>query len=257
MALHGASASLHEPRLALDAVLSSYRVIWLDRPGLGRSERPQGSWSPEREAQLIARFLTMLDIPCVTLIGHSWGAAISLRLMMDHPDRTCGAVLTAPALRAWVGEAAFYNKATLWPIIGSIITMLAPVIGPGQLAKGVASAFAPEPVPDGYIEKAHLDRLFDASVWRANAADMAAVNTHLANQETRYGEISQPVILLAGPTDTVVRTSRHAEPVSETLPEAELRLIENAGHNLHHAHAEAVADAVRDVLVRYDQSIMR
>jgi len=249
LVLHGASANLFEPHMALETALADYRVIWLDRPGLGWSERPSGAWTPEREADLIAAFLTQMQIDRATLIGHSWGAAISLRLMMDHPDRTQGAVLVGPALRAWVGDAALYNKLTGWPVLGPLIThVIAPWIGPNQMVQGVASAFSPEPVPEDYIETTRLNRLFAPSVWRANASDMARVNHALADQEERYGDIGQPVILIAGPGDTVVRTSRHAEPVAEALPRGELRLIEGAGHNPHHAHADAVAQALADVL---------
>ena len=38
-------------------------MIWLDRPGLGWSERPAGPWSPGREAELIEHFLTAIGVP--------------------------------------------------------------------------------------------------------------------------------------------------------------------------------------------------
>ena len=251
LVLHGASTSLYEPHMALSNALEAYRVIWLDRPGLGWSERPKGPWSPEREAELIAHFLTALGVPRVVVLGHSWGAAIALRLLMDCPNHVGGGVLISPAARAWVGEAASYNKMTGWPVIGPLIShVIAPTLGPGQLPKGVASAFHPEPVPTGYVETAQLERLFNPSVWKANAADMAKVNQHLAEQETRYGEITQPVVILAGPKDTVVRTSRHAEPVAKALPHGEVRLFPKAGHNLHHGYSHEVTQAVADVFAR-------
>ena len=42
LVLHGASTSYLEPFMALSTALEAYRVIWLDRPGLGWSERPAG-----------------------------------------------------------------------------------------------------------------------------------------------------------------------------------------------------------------------
>jgi pimeloyl-ACP methyl ester carboxylesterase len=253
LALHGASANLHDIKTGLESALSDYRVIWLDRPGLGWSERPGGSWSPQREAALIAAFLEALDAPPVTVIGHSWGAAITLRLLMDHPERTAGAVLIAPAIRAWVGEAALYNRASTWPVIGPVIThAVVPLAGPGQLESGAASAFQPEPMPQGYVERTRLPLILRPGPWRANADDMAHVNEHLTAQEERYGEITQPVILVAGPGDTVVFTHRHAEPVAETLPAGELRLLDGAGHNPHHSERgrAAVALALGDVRAR-------
>ena len=253
LALHGASGNLHEPKSALAEALSDYRVIWLDRPGLGWSERPRvkGPWTPKHEAALIAAFLEALNVERVAVIGHSWGAAITLRLMLDHPHKTSGAVLIAPAVRAWVGEAAAYNAMTHWPIAGPFITRaIVPLAGPSRLRAGAADAFDPETPPANYLERTRLALILRPRAWAANAHDMARVNRSLADQEGRYAAIRQPVILLAGPGDTVVRTGRHAVPVADTLPNGELRLIEAAGHNLHHAHDDAVSRALADVLAR-------
>ena len=251
LVLHGASANLREPLTGLGQALSGERVIWLDRPGLGHSRRPSGHWNPEREAALIARFLDAIDAGPVIVTGHSWGGAISLRLAMDHPEAVSGIVLIAPAIRAHVGEAALYNRATHWPVIGPVITrIVVPTYGRAQLESGAASAFSPEPVPENYVEQTALALLLRASVWQANAADMARVNEHLEAQEARYAAITQPVIILAGTDDSVVSTRRHSVPVAQTLPNGELVLIEGAGHNPHFAHASRVADAIRTVRAR-------
>lgn len=251
LVLHGASANLREPLTGLGAVLSDERVIWLDRPGLGHSDRPSGQWNPQREAALIAQFLDAIDAGPVIVTGHSWGGAISLRLAMDHRDAVSGIVLIAPAIRANVGDAALYNRATHWPVIGPVITrVVVPTYGRAQLDSAAASAFSPEPVPENYVDDTALALLLNASVWQANAADMANVNTHLEAQEGRYGEITQPAILIAGSEDSVVATRRHSVPVAETMPNAELIVIEGAGHAPHFAHAGRVAEAIRTVRTR-------
>jgi pimeloyl-ACP methyl ester carboxylesterase len=253
LVLHGASGNLHEPKLALAEAFADYRVLWLDRPGLGWSERPQegGDWTPEREAALIVEMLAALDIDEVAVVGHSWGAAISMRLMMDHPDRVRGGVLIAPALRAHVGEAAFYNHVTGWPLVGTLLTrIVVPTLGPGALESGSASAFHPVEPPENYVEDVRLRLILRPETWRANAADMARVNISLEEQETRYSEITQPVIIVASDGDTVVYTNRHSVPVAEVLPQGELRLIEGEGHNPHHRHAGDVAQALADVIAR-------
>ena len=249
LVLHGATGNLHEPRAALEDALSDVRAIWLDRPGLGWSARPSGRWSPEREAALIAAFLAAIDAEGAVVMGHSWGAAITLRLAMDHPEAASGLVLIAPASRAWVGEAALYNRATHWPLIGTLVTrLIVPTIGRARLEAGARSAFAPEPMPEDYVKDTRLPLILRASAWKANAADMANVNTHLAAQEERYGEIVQPTVILAGPRDTVVFTDRHAGPTAQTLPNAELVLIDGAGHNPHHHHQDRIIQALDQVL---------
>lgn len=251
LVLHGASANLREPLFALGDELSGRRVIWLDRPGLGYSQRPRGRWNPEREARLIAAFLYQRNIERVIVTGHSWGGAIAMRLALDHPDRVAGVVLIGPAVMANVGDAALYNRATHWPVIGPVITrVIVPVVGRAQLESGARSAFSPDDMPEAYVDRTALDLLLTARVWAANAADMARVNTHLEAQDQRYHEVTQPTIIIAGSEDSVVSTRRHSLVLAEQLPDSGLVMIEGAGHNPHFAHADRVAAAISDVTLR-------
>lgn len=243
--LHGASANLKEMQLAFNGSVEGYRAIYLDRPGLGWSERPEGGWSPQREAALIADFLNEIGQASAIIVGHSWGGAISLRLAIDHPDQVDGLVLIAPAARAWVGEAAVYNRLTHWPVIGTLLTrVIVPTYGRSQLEKGAQSAFHPEPMPENYSQLTALPLILRAPVWKANAWDMSRVNQALAEQEVRYDQISAPTVLIAGSDDTVLLTQRHSVPVAETLPNAELILLEGAGHNPHHSYTALIMEAI-------------
>ena len=63
--LHGAAVNHGDMRLALgDRLAAHYRVILIDRPGHGWSERPGGSAdaSPARQAKLIHQALTKIGI---------------------------------------------------------------------------------------------------------------------------------------------------------------------------------------------------
>jgi pimeloyl-ACP methyl ester carboxylesterase len=248
LVLHGATSNLEEPRTALGETFAGEHVVWLDRPGLGWSARPDGNWSPQREAELIVGLLDALDIERVTLIGHSWGGAIAMRTAIDHPRRVDGLVLVAPALSAWIGEAAWFNRVSFWPVLGPLMCdLVVPLLGRSRTAAGAVSAFHPEPVPDAYLQRSALPLLLRPGVWRANARDMIFVNTHLEQQETHYEHIDTPTVVLAGKADTVLWSHRHGAHAAARMRRAEMRWISGAGHNLHHHHPEAVLDAVRTV----------
>ena len=248
LVLHGATTNLEEPYMALADAFADEHVIWLDRPGLGWSERPDGPWSPRREAALIDAFLDAHGVRQAIVVGHSWGGAIAMRLAIDHPERVEGLVLVAPALSAWIGRAAWFNAATFWPGLGLLLSrVLVPLTGRRQAAAGAASAFHPEAVPDAYLLRSALPLLLRPSVWRANARDMADVNTHLEQQEEAYERVAAPAIVLAGKGDTVLWSHRHGAHAAARMPQAEMRWIAGAGHNLHHHHPLAVRDAVYSV----------
>jgi len=246
--IHGASSNAEDMRVALSGHLDGYRAIYIDRPGLGWSERPDGRWTPQREAALIRDLMTALDIEDPVVVGHSWGGAVTMRLAIDHGEDLTGLVLIAPALRSDVGEAAWYNRASRIPLIGPLITrVFVPILGPRQIDSGLETTFAPQPVPEDYAETVRINRLFNPSVFKANAADMAPVNEHLAAQEDYYSEVSLPTVMLAGPNDEVVYTNMHSARVVETMPNARLVTDDAWGHMLHHYAAERVRAAIDDV----------
>lgn len=248
LVLHGAASNLEEPHRAMGEAFAGERVIWLDRPGLGWSQRPRGLWSPQREADLIAAFLDRLDIGTATVIGHSWGGAIAMRLAIDHPERVDGLVLLAPALSAWIGRAAWFNSASYWPVLGPLITrIIVPLAGPSQARSGAVAAFHPEPMPPDYVSDTALGLLLRPANWRANAWDMAQVNMHLEKQEALYETLDHPTVVIAGKSDTVLWSHRHGGHVAKRMRRAEMRWISGAGHNLHHHHPSAVLQAVHDV----------
>jgi pimeloyl-ACP methyl ester carboxylesterase len=249
LVLHGAASNLEEPHHALTETFAREHVIWLDRPGLGWSDRPgDGRWSPEREAKLITRFLDQLEIDTVAVIGHSWGAAIAMRLAIDHPDRVTGLVLIAPALSAWIGKAAWFNAVSFWPVFGPMLTrLIVPLTGKRSLASGAINAFHPEPVPENYLQATDLPLLLRAKNWLANAADMRDVNRHLERQERLYETVGHRTVFVAGKADTVVWTHRHSGIVSRRMKNAELWMIPGAGHNPHHYHQATILKAVEHV----------
>jgi pimeloyl-ACP methyl ester carboxylesterase len=244
--LHGASSNSEDMRLALGEHLNGFRAVYVDRPGLGWSERPDMEWTPEREAALLAQLIERLGMENPVVVGHSWGGAITMRLAIDHGHQLRGAVLIGAPLHSGVGEAAWYNRVSRWFGIGPFITrVIIPLVGPQRIDEGLEETFSPEPVPEGYADAVQVNRVFRAHIFKANAEDMAQVNAHLANQETEYAGVTLPVVLLAGGADRVVFTHRHSTPVSATMENAELIVREDWGHMLHHGSPESVVDAVR------------
>lgn len=80
-----------------DAVAPSFavdhRVVLLDLPGHGKSDKPRVDYTIELAAKAVAGLLEHLQLRRVTLVGNSLGGGVSLAVARDHPDRLARLVL--------------------------------------------------------------------------------------------------------------------------------------------------------------------
>src|SRR5215470_19965575 len=104
--VHGASGNLQDLRLALgDRLAVNRRVILVDRPGHGWSDRPGSAAdaSPARQAAFIAEALNRMGVERFVLLGHSLGGAVASAFALAYPSRLAGLVLLAPVTHRWEG----------------------------------------------------------------------------------------------------------------------------------------------------------
>ena len=94
--IHGFGGDLDNWLFNLDAFPDA-TVVALDLPGHGQSEiRLTGSTLPAL-AEVVAAFMTALQLPAAHLIGHSLGGAIAARLALDAPQRVRSLTLIGSA----------------------------------------------------------------------------------------------------------------------------------------------------------------
>lgn len=78
--------------------LDDYHIIALDLPGFGFSEKSvEYNYSKENQAQTVIAFIELLTLSDVTLIGHSMGGEIALRVANQRSDLIHKLVLVASA----------------------------------------------------------------------------------------------------------------------------------------------------------------
>lgn len=246
--IHGASANLREftwtlaPRLA-----DGHRILMVDRPGHGFSERPDDSHLLAVQAAQAAGVLEALAPgEKAVIVGHSFGGAVALRLALDFPDMVDGLVLLAPVTHDWGGGGeAWYNGYASNPFIGPAFSQLVPMIGPKQVKQGITEVFAPQAAPDGYYERSGIGLLFRPQNFRANAKDVNALREELAAQQDRYAEITAPVVVYSGAQDTVIKPQLHVGRLKHQVEGLELVALPHEGHMPHHGEGEAVAETIR------------
>jgi pimeloyl-ACP methyl ester carboxylesterase len=246
--IHGASANAREFTWTLAPRLNqTHRVLMVDRPGHGHSERASAAHELEVQAAQMAGVLKALAPgKKAVIVGHSFGGAVSLRLALDHPELVEGLVLLAPVSHDWGGGGeAWYNKHASHPLIGPLFTRVVPIVGPGQVKSGVRNVFSPKPAPDGYFEKSGIGLLFRPSNFAANAKDVNALRSELAAQQDRYSDIRVPTVVFSGALDTVISPPLHVGKLKHQVEGLELVKLGDGGHMPHHAFGDDVAATIR------------
>ena len=71
-----------------------FRVIAMDRPGLGWSDRPDGrdDADPTRQARLIRAALDHLGVASVIVVGHSLAGVLATHFALSHGEALAGLV---------------------------------------------------------------------------------------------------------------------------------------------------------------------
>lgn len=255
--LHGASGNLGDLRFALgDRLSAHYRVILVDRPGHGWSDRPDGrkDASPKRQATLVHQALSRMGVRRPIMLGHSWSGALATAYSLAYPNEITGLVLLAPVTHPWRGGVGLINDLVTMRFIGPLIahTLILP-IGYLTLPSAVASVFAPQTPPADYINRTDAMMILRPSEFIANAQDLVDLKAHVTTQAPHYGEINGPVAIIADDADDIVSTDIHSRAIFSMLPQATLTVLPGVGHMVQYAAPDRVIQAVNEVATAFSR----
>lgn len=190
--LHGYGESLTTWRSVFDRLAERNRVIALDLPGAGGSDKPDVPYSLDAITQRLSRFLDQWTSGPVVIVGHSMGGAVAASLALEHPDRIVRLVLIAPAgYRIGLGgitESMTPGRARTIGRYLALRSFITPMHDDGWLAE-----------PDSF--KAY-DPAEDPTYSRA--ATRVLEEFDFVALRDRFREIQQPTLLIWGGLDPVV-----------------------------------------------------
>jgi pimeloyl-ACP methyl ester carboxylesterase len=248
--VHGASGNLLDQMLPIRGLLEGRaEMLFLDRPGHGWSGRGSGNGDPHAQAATIAGLMDTVGIDRAIVVGHSFGGAVAAAFALDHPERTAGLVFLSAATHPWPGAGtAWYYRLTAMPVIGRLFAETIASTGARlRIAQASACVFAPNALPDSYLEDAGIELLLRPGAFRANALDVAGLYDHVVEAAPRYPSIDAPTVVVTGDSDTVVFEEIHSTGLARDIPGAEIVWVRNLGHKPDWVAPDLVAAAIARV----------
>ncbi|MEM7075381.1 MAG: alpha/beta hydrolase [Pseudomonadota bacterium] len=251
--IHGASGNTRDWTYRLAPELArSYRVIVLDRPGLGYTpRRDRRGDSITRQALLLQEAAARLGADRPVVVGHSYGGAVALAWAVNRPDTLSALVLLAAASHPWDTGLSTYYKVLSHPVVGPpAIALLTAFVPDARVKVEVAKVFTPDAVPPGYLDHFGAGLTLRRASLRANALQRANLLDEIIALVPQYPEIIVPAEIVHGTADTIVGAAIHSEPLSRAVPEARLTLLPGIGHMPHHAAPDEVSAAIHRAVAR-------
>ena len=181
------------------------------------------------------------------VVGHSWGTLVALALAIRYPADTAGLILLSgyyfPSFRV---DAVMVAPGAV-PLLGDILRYtVSPLFGWLTMPLAKRIMFAPAPMTARFRAEYSTAMALRPSQIRASCVDGTFMISSAKSLRAHYGELSLPVAIFAGDGDKIV-SPRHAERLRAAIPSSTLRIVEGAGHMIHHVATDRVVEAILTV----------
>lgn len=222
--LHGWADNLH----TFDAIvreLPNYRIVRLDMPGFGGSERPRETWGVGEYVAFVRDFLQKMNITEYALVGHSFGGRVAIKGV--------GTEALYPTKVVLIASAGIKKDRTLKNEIlrvvakaGKALTLVPPFSAyRQQIRKRLYTSIGSDYFAAGSMRDIFL---------KVVGEDLL----HYAKQ------IRVPALLVWGSEDRSTPVA-NGEKIHRAINGSQLKVIEGASHFVHQEHPQQIAQYIK------------
>ncbi len=247
--IHGLAGNVGHWVHVAPRFLDRHRVLAIDLPGNGASDRDPARHSIEEYVDHVAAFLDHVGESKAVLVGHSMGGMVALRFALRQPSRLAAAVLVNPAgmarLPAWarVGGRALLRRSVLDPLL--------PLVWKHGILGNVfyeTNAYTRDFIR---MIEASAPRRQQRPVIRSVGALMAEMRHDLLERDfgSQLHEVQRPVGVVFGEKDRLV-PARLLRDASQRMTHVHVHEIPRCGHMPNIEQPEQVVRFVRRMVER-------
>ncbi len=235
--VHGWACNLGFWREQIAALADNARLVLIDLPGHGRSDKPQADYTMDFFAGAVLAVLADAKVEKATFIGHSMGKAVICRVFKQAPEKVAALVSVDGLLRRPLGSP------------GQTEAMVAQFRSPHyrEVAKGFVRSFFPIPGTEALRDEV------TAEVLKTPQNVMASAMAGMLNEKQPDWDLKQvnvPVMVLNAKGS--LWDADYESYVRALSPQAEYRLFEDTGHWLMLERPAEFNAALTELLRKYD-----
>lgn len=211
---HGASWDHHQWQPQVEALREHFRVITWDVRGHGQSGLPAGPVNPNDFRHDLVVLLDHLGIEQAVLGGLSMGGHISLQTAACYPQRAAGLVLIG---------TPFTNSFNLYEKIAVPINRFSQRLMPMSWIAWSVGAYLGGKLP-------HVRQYAIQAIRQISHERWIKLWDAVTRMESRHllSQIHCPTLLLQGQNDALI--GRQQQALAAAIPQAEFKLVPDAGH---------------------------
>jgi pimeloyl-ACP methyl ester carboxylesterase len=215
--IHGGGGDARTWRDNIVELSEKYTVYAPDLPGYGGSQPLDGNYYIPELSNFIGSFASNLGLEKFYLVGHSLGGGVALDYALKSPQKIKKLVLVSSLCLG--REIAFWVR---------LLSMRALLRSFGALTIAVLKSvkwLAEHLNPAEFIMP-----LSPASM--TVGGNITTLRQQSIVLEDRLAEVAVPTLLVWGAKDPIVPV-RHAYQAAKFIPDCQVKVFENRGHNVH------------------------
>jgi len=244
--IHGFGASIFSFRYVFAALSKHFKVVALDLPGFGLTERVSKSscefdpYSRMGQVEIVEKFIETLDLKSVYVVGHSMGGTVATILSIQQPQLIKGLILEDSAIYEGGGSPKIITAILKNPIGRVLFPLFAyPMVLSLQRIIKIAyfnQTKVTEDIIKGYKKSLRVKN-WDYGLYRIITAQ------NQSDFIDRIPEINIPVLIITGKEDKIVKPE-NSEKLASIIAKARLMEVSECGHIPHEEAPEVFIDAV-------------
>jgi pimeloyl-ACP methyl ester carboxylesterase len=239
--IHGlmVSGEMYQPMSP--ALSTHHRVIVPDLRGHGRSGSLPGPYQVDQLAYDLAQLLDDLQVDVVNVLGYSQGGAVAQQFARDYPKRVNSLTLAC--------TFAYNMLSRREQLEGMLSPWLVQILGVRQMGKLAIENGGGQRVPPETT-------LWLQEIIAANDKTnmVAAVKAMLDFDSRKWlHQIICPTLVISGAQDEAVPFA-HAQMLAQGIPNAQLRVIDGAGHFMIFTHTDTFIQTVEAFLASINRT---